>query len=44
MKKHLPNELVGGFTLAGYIFAETTAEALTLDLPDELRGPERGAV
>jgi branched-chain amino acid transport system substrate-binding protein len=28
MKKHLPNELVGGFTLAGYIFAETTAEAL----------------
>jgi len=28
MKKYLPNELVGGFTVAGYVFAEAMAEAL----------------
>ena len=28
MKKYLPNETVGGFTVSGYVFAETMAEGL----------------
>lgn len=45
MKKYLPNEQVGGFTLAGYVFAETMAEALkragkTLNRETLVRGIE----
>jgi branched-chain amino acid transport system substrate-binding protein len=45
MKKYLPNELVGGFTLAGYVFAESMAEALkragkTLNRDTFMRGIE----